>query len=118
MNATRRRFLASTTALATGAWIAPRFAIGRSGPSANSRINLACIGVGGRGALNLQGLSGENIVALCDVDDHNAADSFNAHPDAKRFRDFREMLDKMGKEIDAVVVSTPDHTHFAATMAS
>lgn len=74
MTTTRRQFLTSTTALAAGAWLAPRFAIARSGPSANSRINLACIGVGGRGALNLQGLAGENIVALCDVDDQNAAE--------------------------------------------
>lgn len=118
MTTTRRQFLASTTKIAAGVWIAPRFAIGRSGPSANSRINLACIGVGGRGALDLKGFSGENIVALCDVDDLNAAESFNAHPDAKRFRDFRQMLDKMGKEIDAVIVATPDHTHFAATMAA
>ena len=68
--------------------------------------------------INLTGSPGDNIVALCDVDDRNAADAFNAHPKARRFRDFREMLDKMGKEIDAVVVSTPDHSHFAATMAS
>lgn len=74
MTTTRRQFLTSTTALAAGAWLAPRFAIARSGPSANSRINLACIGVGGRGALNLQGLAGENIVALCDVDDQNATE--------------------------------------------
>ena len=118
LSTTRRNFLTSTSTLAAGAWIAPRFAIGRSGPSANSRINLAFIGVGGRGALNVQGLSSENVVALCDVDDLNAADSFNTHPKANRFRDFRQMLDKVGKEIDAVVVSTPDHTHFAATMAA
>jgi predicted dehydrogenase len=115
---TRRHLLTAATAFAAGAWLAPRIAIGRAGPPANSRINLAFIGVGGRGAHNLQGLSGENIVALCDVDDQNAAGSFDAHPKAKRFRDFREMLDKMGREIDAVVVSTPDHTHFAATMAA
>ena len=118
LSTTRRHFLTSTSAIAAGAWIAPRFAIGRPGLSANSRVNLAFIGVGGRGALNLQGLSAENVVALCDVDDLNAAESFNAHPKAARFRDFRQMLDKIGKEIDAVVVSTPDHTHFAATMAS
>ncbi len=118
MTTTRRKFLTSTTALAAGSWIAPRFAIARPGPSANSKINLAFIGVGGRGVLNLQGLSGENIVALCDVDDRSAAGAFKAHPNARRFRDFRQMLDKMGKEIDAVVVSTPDHTHFAASMAS
>jgi predicted dehydrogenase len=114
----RRHFLRSTAAVAAGSWIAPRFAIGRPGPSANGRINLACIGVGGRGALNIQGLAAENIVALCDVDDQNAAESFKAHPKARRFRDFRRMFDEMGKEIDAVVVSTPDHTHFAVTMAA
>jgi predicted dehydrogenase len=118
MTSTRRRFLTSTAALTAGAWIAPRFAIGQSGASANSKLNLAFIGAGGRGAINLQGLSAENIVALCDVDDLSASASFSAHPNAKRFRDFRQMLDKMGKEIDAVVVSTPDHTHFAATMAA
>lgn len=118
MHHTRRNFLTSAAALTAGCWLAPRFAIGNPGRSANSRINIACIGVGGRGAINVQSLAGENIVALCDVDDQSAAESFKAHPDAKRFRDFRQMLDKMGKEIDAVVVSTPDHTHFAATMAS
>lgn len=117
MTTTRRRFLTANTALAAASWIAPRFALGSPGPSASSRINLACIGAGGRGALNIQALANENIVALCDVDDHNAAETFKAHPKAKRFRDFRRMFDSMGKEIDAVVISTPDHTHFAATMA-
>lgn len=114
---TRRHFL-GTSALATGAFLAPRFAIGQSGPSANSRINLAFIGVGGRGMDNLNSLAGENIVALCDIDDQRAADAFGKFPKARRFRDYREMLDKMGKEIDAVVVSTPDHSHFPATMAA
>lgn len=118
MNTTRRRFIGSTTALAAGAFVLPRFSIGQSGPSANSRLNRAFIGVGGRGEKNLQGLSQENVVALCDVDDREAAASFAKWPKAKRFKDFREMLDKMGKEIDAVVISTPDHTHFAATMAA
>ena len=115
---TRRQFLASTSAAAAASWSAPRFAIARSGPSANSKINLACIGVGGRGALNLQAFANENVVALCDVDDHNAAASFQAHPRAKRFRDFRRLLDALGGQVDAVVVSTPDHTHFAAAMAA
>jgi len=114
----RRRFMTSTAAIAAGAWMAPRFSIGRDGAPASSRINLAFIGAGGRGAINLGGFPGENIVALCDVDDHYAAASYEAHPKARRFRDFREMLEKMGGEIDAVVVSTPDHTHFAATMAA
>jgi predicted dehydrogenase len=114
----RRRFLASTAAITAGAWVAPRFSIARPGPSANSRINLAFIGAGGRGLVNLGGFPNENIVALCDVDDSNAAEAYNAHPKARRFRDFREMMGKMGSEIDAVVISTPDHTHFAATMAA
>lgn len=118
MKNTRRRFLAAAGTLAAGGWVASRFAIGRPGVPANNRINLACIGVGGRGALNVQGLASENIVALCDVDDRYAAETFKAHPKARRFRDFRKMLDQMGAEIDAVVVSTPDHTHFAATMAA
>lgn len=104
--------------MTAGAWVAPQFSIARPGPSANNRINLAFIGAGGRGMINLGGFPEENVVALCDVDDKNAAPAFDAHPKAKRFRDFREMLEKMGPEIDAVIVSTPDHTHFAATMAA
>lgn len=114
----RRSFLGRSITLAAGACVAPRFSIGKPGPSANSRINIACIGVGGRGAINLKGVSAENIVALCDVDDNNASDSYKAFPKARTFRDFRRMLDQMGKEIDAVLISTPDHTHFAATLAS
>lgn len=118
MIAPRRRFLTSAATLASGALILPRFSIGRPGPPANSRLNLAFIGVGGRGAVNIQSLASENVVALCDVDETEAAPSHAAFPQARRFKDFREMLDKMGREIDAVVISTPDHTHFAATMAS
>ena len=115
---TRRHFLTSTAAITAGTWIAPRFAIGQSGPSANEKINLAFIGCGGRGWDNLNALGGENIVALCDIDDQRAGGAFEKFPNAKRFKDYREMLDKMGKEIDAVVVSTPDHSHFPATMAA
>lgn len=118
MHSSRRRFIASTTAAATSAFVLPRFSIGKPGPSANSKLNLAFIGAGGRAGSNLQGLSAENIVALCDVDDVRAAESFKKYPEAKRFKDFRVMLDKMGKEIDGVVITTPDHTHFAATMVS
>lgn len=118
MTSSRRHFLTSTTAVATGAFVLPRFSIAKPGPSANSKLNLAFIGVGGRGAKNLQGLSAENIVALCDVDDLNAAGSFKKFAGARRFKDYRLMLDKMGDEIDGVVISTPDHSHFAATMAS
>lgn len=117
-NPSRRRFLQSTAALAAGAWAAPRVSFARPGAPASRRINLAFIGAGGRGAINIGGFPDDNVVALCDVDDHNAASTYAAHPKARRFRDFRVMLDQMHGEIDAVVISTPDHTHFAATMAS
>jgi predicted dehydrogenase len=117
MSSSRRRFL-RTTAAAAGAFALPQFNIAKAGPSANSKLNLAFIGVGGRGVRNLQGLAAENIVALCDVDDNEAAGGYQKFPGAKRFKDFRVMLDKMGKEIDGVVITTPDHAHFAATMAS
>ncbi len=115
---TRRRFLQSAAAATAGAWIAPRVSIARPGPPANSRINLAFIGVAHRGAISLAGFPDDNVVALCDVDDRLAAPAYDAHPRARRFRDFREMLDKAGDGIDAVVISTPDHTHHAAAMAA
>src|SRR5207247_8874882 len=70
----------------------------------------AGVGIGGQGGSDLEQLSSENIVALCDVDSDFAAKTFNKYPEAKRYKDFREMLDKE-KSIDAIVVGTPDHTH-------
>ncbi|MBN1347392.1 MAG: Gfo/Idh/MocA family oxidoreductase [Phycisphaerae bacterium] len=84
--------------------------------SPNEKLNIACIGVGGRGAGNVERMRGENVVALCDVDHRWARKSFEKFPDAKPFHDFRVMFDQMHKEIDAVVVSTPDHMHAPATM--
>jgi predicted dehydrogenase len=116
---TRRRFLGATSALALGATIIPRSAFG-----ANDRVNIGCIGIGGKGGSDVTGVAGAGgtIVALCDVDDNRrekkgkgAVDLF---PKAKFYRDFREMLDKEGKRLDGVTVSTPDHTHcHAAVMA-
>lgn len=84
---------------------------------ANQRLDIAAIGAGGRGADDLDSLKSENIVALCDVDWRNAADTFKKFPQAARHKDFRSMLDR-GKSIDAVLVATPDHTHAVATMAA
>ncbi|MBI1842981.1 MAG: Gfo/Idh/MocA family oxidoreductase [Verrucomicrobia bacterium] len=85
---------------------------------ANKRLNIAAIGAGGKGGVDIGYCKAENVVALCDVDQNNAAASFKAFPNAKRFKDFRKMLEEMGSGIDAVTVSTPDHTHFhAAAMA-
>ncbi len=97
------------------------FNIGKAGPSANSKLNVAMIGAGNIAGQAYGGTRTENIVALCDVDSSMIDENLKKHPDnpsAKRFSDFRVMLDKMGKEIDMVCVNTPDHTHFAATMAA
>ena len=114
----RRHFLTATTAAAAST-VFPRFAIGRPGKSANGKLNIAFIGSGGWIARQpyQQGCSEENLVAFCDVDRHLAAENMKAWRTTQPFfDDFRTMLDKMHKEIDAVVVSTPDHTHFAATL--
>ena len=85
--------------------------------SPNEKLNFAAIGSGGQGGGNLMAAAPtENIVALCDVDDRRAAPSFERYPKAPRFRDFRQMLDKEGKNIDAVIVATPDHMHATAAM--
>ncbi|MBV8819571.1 MAG: Gfo/Idh/MocA family oxidoreductase [Acidobacteriaceae bacterium] len=85
--------------------------------SPNEKLNFAAIGSGGQGASNIRAAAPtENIVALCDVDDRRAADTFKAHPNATTYRDFRQMLDKEGKNIDAVIVATPDHMHATAAM--
>ena len=86
---------------------------GRAGAAradANSRLNIAGVGVGGMGASNLRQLESENIAALCDVDTDYAAKTLARYPDARVYTDFREMLERQ-PEIDAVLIATPDHTH-------
>jgi len=113
----RRQFL-STAAVTAAGFTLPRFAIGKPGPSANSKINVAVIGSAGMGGYAVGQAAKENMVALCDVDEARAANTFKKYPDVPRFKDFRVMLDKLGKEIDAISISTPDHTHFSAAMAA
>jgi hypothetical protein len=99
--------------------VVPRHVLG--GPrhvSPSEKLNIAGIGVGGRGGGDLKALESENIVALCDVDWARARGAFNRYPDAKRYRDFREMLDKEDRNIDAVMIATPDHVHFIASMTA
>jgi len=85
--------------------------------SPNEKLNFAAIGSGGQGASNIAAAAPtENIVALCDVDDVRASMTFSRYPDAPKFRDFRQMLDKEGKNIDAVIVATPDHMHATAAL--
>lgn len=80
--------------------------------SPNEKLNFAAIGAGGQGAANLGAAAPtENIVALCDVDDQRAAATYKRYPRASKYRDFRQMLDKEGANIDAVIIATPDHMH-------
>jgi predicted dehydrogenase len=115
---TRRAFL-GTTAAAAALSIVPRHVLGGPGQTPPSeKLNLAGIGVGGQGAGDLQQLESQNIVALCDVDWRHAAGTFGRYPDARKYKDFREMLDKEDQHIDGVVVATPDHCHAVASMAA
>src|SRR5579872_7083272 len=111
-NLSRRKFVASSAA--AGAFIVlPSGVLGRGDASANNRLNIAGIGIGGQGASDLHEVHevcGQNIVALCDVDWDYAAKTFAQYPNAKRYKDFREMFDKE-KGLDAVVIATPDHLH-------
>jgi hypothetical protein len=85
--------------------------------SPNEKLNMAAIGSGGQGASNIGAAAPtENIVALCDVDDRRAANTFTRFPKAAKYKDFRQMLDKEGKNIDAVIVAIPDHMHATAAM--
>ncbi len=111
-----RRALLGGAAAGWATMIIPRHVLGGQGkPSANEKLNIAGIGVGGQGGSDISGVASENIIALADVDDERAAATFKKFPNAKRYRDFRIMLEKE-KSIDAVVVSTPDHTHAVAAM--
>jgi predicted dehydrogenase len=107
----RRRFLKNTALAGIGFWMA---ASGRPAQcrSPNEKLNLGIIGAGGRGAANTKSLDSENIVALCDADENRLAQAAEAYPNAKKYIDWRKLLDQ--KDVDAVVVSTTDHTHAPA----
>lgn len=114
---TRRSFMAKTTTIAAFS-IVPRHVIGGPGfvpPS--EKLNIACVGIGGKGGSDANSVATENIVALCDVDFayKRAPMVIEKFPKAKLYQDFRVMLDKQ-KDIDAVVIATPDHTHAVISM--
>jgi len=113
----RREFLQGAAGAVTAFTIVPRHLLGGAGRTApGDKLNIAIIGVGGRGGASVNGCGGENIVALCDVDTRRAGEAFKKHPRAKLYQDFRKMLDEMDSRIDAVAVCTPDHTHAVAAM--
>jgi predicted dehydrogenase len=117
-----RRYFLMGTAATVGTLAAGQAAAAkkpkRRKVSANEKLNIAGIGVGGMGGVDIENLAKtENIVALCDVDDAHAAHTFEKYPNAKKYRDYRVMLEKQ-KDIDAVVVATPDHQHAIITIAA
>jgi predicted dehydrogenase len=115
-NINRRQFLSGAAATAAVFTIVPRRVLGGPGHTPPSeKLNIAGIGVGGMGASNLRNVEGENIVALCDVDDKYAAKTYSKYPNARKYRDFRRMLEKQ-KDIEAVIIATPDHTHAVIAM--
>jgi hypothetical protein len=105
----RRNFLKST-ALATGA-VAFGFPAFVRGQNLNSKLNIATIGAGGKGASDTNSCASENIFALCDIDQSHCSGQLKKYPDAKFYNDYRKMFDEVGKSIDAVNIATPDHTH-------
>jgi predicted dehydrogenase len=113
-NFSRRSFLKTASVSMAGTLVIPNLL----SCSPNNRLNIAVIGVGGRGQASWTQVPKESIVAMCDVDDRQSAKGFEACPAAKRFKDFRVMFDEMARDIDAVIIATPDHTHFAAAMAA
>ena len=115
----RRYFLMGTAATVGGLAAGSRIAAAqtRRSVSPNEKLNIAGIGVGGQGGNDIDNLNSENIVALCDVDDVHAAAVYKRYPKAKQYRDYRTMLEKE-KDIDAVVVGTPDHLHAVVSMTA
>jgi predicted dehydrogenase len=112
----RRDFLAWTGAAVAGFWM-PRSSSART-RSPNEKLNVACIGVGGRGHANTDGMMGENIVAVCEVDSVRGREKLDQLPRAVKFTDWRKLLDRFHKQLDAVVISTPDHHHAPIAMAA
>lgn len=114
----RRQFLTLGLSTAAAAAVVPRHVLGGIGYKAPSdTLNLAVVGVGGRGKAHLEGLKSENIAVLCDVDEDYAADVFTQYPRAEKYTDYRVMLERE-KGLDGISVATPDHTHAVIAMAA
>jgi predicted dehydrogenase len=112
----RRQFLKASAFSTTAFMVLPASVVGlRAGTSPNEKLNVAGIGIGGQGASDLSNMESENIVALCDVDQNHAGHVFKKYPNAKQFTDYRKMLEEM-KDIDGVVIATPDHLHAFVAM--
>lgn len=110
MSIPRRRFLRAGGALAASSLVFP--SIVKAENLGSQKLRVAVIGVGGRGRSHVSELMSEELVAFCDVDDDRAAQTFRRYPKVPRFKDFRVMFDKMGKNLDAVSIAAPDHMHY------
>jgi predicted dehydrogenase len=117
----RKQFIKTASVVTAGFFIVPRHVLGRGYIAPSDKLNIAGIGIGGKGESDLAEFAKSprvNIVALCDVDDRQATKSRESFPRATYYKDFRQMLLKEKNNIDAVSVSTPDHTHAIAAMAA
>jgi len=113
---TRRRFVRDFFQAGAGFTLVPSHVLGRRHRPPSDALRVACIGVGGMGRNDLRGVSGEQVVALCDVDSRHLASAAMDHPDATTYADYREMLEQEHDRIDAITISIPDHSHAAAAM--
>src|SRR5262245_59119281 len=113
----RRRFMRTAAAISAPLFIQARVLGFTDEKPPSEKLNIAGIGIGGQGAVDLSNLESENILALCDVDSEYASKTFNRYPNAKRYTDYRKMLDEM-QDLDAVVIATPDHTHACIAAAA
>lgn len=113
MRQNRRDFL-KDSALMSGVLYAPGFAFGKGSDLSNRKLNIACVGVGGAGGnfLRDKALAAERFVAFAEVDDREGEIIYGMHPDVPRYKDYRKMINKHDHEIDAVIISTPDHSHY------
>lgn len=120
-SSSRRKFLKNSSLAAAGFFIVPRHVLGKGFIAPSDKLNIAGIGVGGKAEVNLPyawNNGAENIVALCDVDERQAVNGRKKWPNAPFYRDYREMLEKENKNIDAVIITTPDHMHAVQAMAA
>src|SRR5450432_4693962 len=117
----RRNFLRNTSYAAGGMMILPRHVLGRGFIAPSDKLNIAGVGVGGRAETNLPKAynnGSDNISALCDVDDRRSVNARAKWPNAPYYKDYRVMLEKERKNIDAVMITTPDHMHAPIAMAA
>ncbi len=120
-NNSRRNFIKNTALATAGFYIVPRHVLGRGYIAPSDKLNIAGIGCGGKAEVNLPyawNKGAENIAALCDVDDRMAVEARKKWPNAPYYKDYRELLDKEHKNIDAIIVTTPDHMHAPIALAA